>query len=117
MSHVMRKRVGIVAALSALVCVPAALGAPAWHTQREAELNLLRAPRLMARWHPSLADGRTKLVQRNVTASCRGRGVASRGRYASFTCDIRGARVVVRARYFAQPRGFAVRKLYVSRPR
>jgi hypothetical protein len=95
-----------------LACQTAVAASVPRQTKLQAERNLLRATRLLARWDVGLVSPRSGLLLRNTTATCTGEGVPFSGRYARFTCVLRHGSTRVRVAYFAQPGGgFAVRRL------
>ena len=83
----MRLRVAIGTALAALLtCQVAVAAVTPRHSKLQAERNLLRATRVLARWHVGLVSPHTGLLLQNTTATCSGAGTPDSGRYARFTC-------------------------------
>ncbi|HET7137529.1 MAG TPA: hypothetical protein VFI04_04185 [Gaiellaceae bacterium] len=76
-------------------------------TSRQAERNILRAQRMLARWHVGLVDTGTGLVKPNTTAQCRGRGRGFAHRkgaaraFFKFSCVIVNREHVVQVLYYA----------------
>jgi hypothetical protein len=101
------------AMLAALVVGQAAVAAPApRQTKLVAERNLLRATRMLERWHVGLVDPRSGLLLQNTTATCTASGTPVGNTYASFTCTLRHASIHVRVAYLVlQHGGFQVRRL------
>ena len=88
------------------------------HAKNQAEVNVLRATKVLASWRLNLVDPRTRLVRNNTSVSCRGRGRVVKARYPQFACTLRSAALLVSVSYSAKPNnGFTVRKLSVSRRR
>lgn len=94
-------RLGVAFSLAALFAgvVAAAASAAALQSPRRAEVNLLRAPRLLARWDASFTNPRTRLVRSTTVVHCRGLGTARSGRFAQLRCTIRSPRVRVTVAY------------------
>jgi hypothetical protein len=84
--------------------VPADAAVPV-QTRRVAEVNVLRAAKLIGRWDPGLVDRSTGLVRSNVHVRCTGTGRAREGRYSTFRCVVAGGRSRLVVRYVARPRG------------
>jgi len=103
-----------------MVSVPAsaATSAPTpRHSKSQAELNLLHASRVLARWKVGLVDPRTNLLRGNTVAVCEGRGRPLEARYPRFVCALRTRTRIVSVSYWAQRSGgFEIRKVGV-RPR
>jgi hypothetical protein len=83
-----------VALVSAIITAPsvAASGAPAAHTKKQAEVNVLRiVAKNWKTWRRfGLVDRRTHLVADNTEAVCHGRGKRrGGGEYARFVCVVR----------------------------
>jgi hypothetical protein len=106
-------RLGVVLSLVALLaCTLAAAAAAGLQSPRRAELNLLRAPRMLARWDTSFTDPRTRLVRPTTIVVCRGVGKARAHRYARLRCTIRSPRVRVTVAYRSLGRyGFTAHRL------
>ncbi|HEY0417361.1 MAG TPA: hypothetical protein VGC78_13335 [Gaiellaceae bacterium] len=114
-------RLVLAAVVAAATVVAPALAAAHPHlvphtTARQAERNLLRAQRMLGRWHAGLTIPRTGLLRPNTSAQCRGvgRGVArhtgSARAFFAFRCVIRNRRRSVAVVYHALPgNGFEVR--------
>jgi len=116
----MKVLIGTAAVLTvgAALALPAAARSkpPAHHTQRQAELNLLRAKRMIARWHVGFVDPSTGLVRSSTRASCRGHGRGVGGRYTLFDCTVaHGSRKVVLLYVAQRHNGFSVKVGRVSR--
>jgi hypothetical protein len=109
----MRLKAGILVVLTAMLGGQAAVAATIpRQTKLQAERNLLRATRLLARWHVGLVSPRSGLLLRNTTATCTGEGVPVSGRFARFTCVLHHGSTRVRVAYLAERNGgFAVRRL------
>lgn len=97
------------AAAAAALTVLAAATAPtveaagAFHSQAQAERNVLNAPRALRRWAPVFVDRETHLVRRNVSVGCRGLGRPDhRRRYERFACVVSFEHTRVRMTYWAQ---------------
>jgi hypothetical protein len=110
------------ALLTAAVVLTAALvlAAPAFArptTKRQAELNLLRATRVLAHWRLAAVDPRTGTLRSNTAVSCAGRGTAISIRsgalaYRSFLCRLSHGTERARILYLTKPgRAFALRLL------
>jgi hypothetical protein len=112
----MKLRVAIGTALAALLtCQVAGAAATPRHSKVQAERNLLRATRLLARWHVGLVSPHSGLLLQNTTATCSGAGTPGSGRYTRFMCVLHHGTIRVRVAYFAQRNGgFAVRRLPTS---
>jgi hypothetical protein len=112
----MRLRIAIGTALVALAACQAAVAAPVPRQAKlVAERNLLRATRMLARWHVGLVDPRSGLLLQNTTATCTGEGTPAEGRFARFTCELHHGRIRVRVAYLVQQHGgFEVRRLASS---
>jgi hypothetical protein len=108
--------VGIVVVIASFLVAPASALAPARHTARQAQTNVLRASRVLGRFSPALLDPRTKLLKNNSTAVCAGHGKARRAAYSTFTCVVRNGRLRVAVRYLAQSHnGFELKRIRVWR--
>ena len=89
----------------AAVLIPVGQAAVARHSKRQAEVNLLRATKVITSWRVGLIDPSTKLLRSNTVATCAGRGPAEAGRYAKFSCALRNGKIKVAVTYFAQRDG------------
>jgi hypothetical protein len=86
------------------------------HSQREAEINLLHAPKAMGRLNTRLIDPRTGWFRNGTTAVCHGRGRSRGSEWPRFVCTVSAAKATVSVLYFAQRHnGFEIRRLRVSR--
>jgi hypothetical protein len=101
------------AMLAALVVCQAAVAAAAPRQSKlVAERNLLRATRMLERWHVGLVNPRSGLLLQNTTATCTGSGGAVDNAYTSFTCTLHHGSIHVRVAYLVlQHGGFQVRRL------
>jgi hypothetical protein len=91
-------------------------------TKRLAELNVLRATTLLARWHVAAIDSRTQTLRSNTIVRCAGRGqytvakTSGARRYLSFICTLQYRRESVRMLYTAgKGRHFSLNRL-TSKP-
>jgi len=100
-------------ALTALLACQSAVAAPTPRQSKvQAERNLLRATRLLARWDVGLVSPHSGLLLQNTTATCTGDGTPVSGRYSRFTCVLHHRTIRVRVAYFVQRNGgFAVKRL------
>lgn len=89
-------------AVLSLTLAPAAAARPT--TKRQAELNVLRATHLLARWHVPAIDARTQTLRSNTVVRCVGRGQYSATRseprrYRKFVCSLRYRKRSIRLLY------------------
>jgi hypothetical protein len=88
---VARKLLVVAVLVAALALAPAAAANPT--TRRGAELRVLGATKLFARWHLAAVDARTRTLRPNTTVRCTGRGRASSTRggtvYPAYLCVLR----------------------------
>ena len=85
------------------------------HAKNQAEVNLLRATKVLASWRLGLVDPRTSSLKNNTSAICRGRGQAVRAQHPRFACTLRSGSLVVSVNYSAKRNnGFSIRRLSVS---
>ena len=88
---------------------------PSRQTPRQAELNLLRSPRILGRWRPSFLDPHTQLLRPNIVVRCVGAGTAVHGRFYVLRCSVTLAPWRVRLRYVALGRyGFIAKRVSVA---
>jgi len=114
------KRGVIVAALACALALAAhvrsAVATQSRTAPRVAEVRLLRATRMLARWHVGIVDRKRNIVRRNTTAVCRGIGRWRTGGYRRLRCTIAYRRVHVHVVYVSLAgRGFEVRNRSVRR--
>ena len=109
----------LLAASAALALAPSAAAQPT--TKRKAELNVLRATRVLARWHVSAIDTRTQTLRSNTIVRCAGRGRYTVSKplgahhYLSFICTLRYRKESVRMLYTARTgKAFTLRRLGTS---
>jgi hypothetical protein len=101
--------------MAALVLAAPASAQPT--TKRQAELNLLRSTRVLARFGLEAVDRRTDTLRSNTVVSCAGRGtfVSTRSgarAFRSFLCSLRHATERARILYVTKPgRAFSLRLL------
>lgn len=111
----MRRTAAVLAAAfagSLLVPLAAQSATAPTQTKRHAERNLLRATRMLARWHVGLVDPRTGLLRQNTTAACTGKGTRRNGGYHRFVCVLHHKKTTVRVLYVAQSgNGFEAHRL------
>jgi hypothetical protein len=106
----------VLVALVCLVVSPAwAARQPSRQSPRRAELNLLRSPRMLGRWHTSFLDPRTQLLRPNIVVRCVGASTAVEGRFHTLSCSITLAPWRVRLRYLALGRyGFMAKRVRLT---
>ena len=87
-------------------------------TKRLAELDVLRATKILARWHVAAIDSRTQTLRSNTIVRCAGRGhytvakTSGARRYLSFICTLQYRRESVRMLYTAgKGRHFSLERL------
>jgi hypothetical protein len=86
--------------------------ATTFQSKRQAELNLLRAPKALGRIDKRLLDPRTHWFRNNTRAVCSGRGARRGLEWPRFVCTVSVGKTSVAVLYLAQRRnGFEIRRL------
>jgi len=85
---------------------------PLGHTRLQAERNILRSVRLLARWKTPFVDTRYNTIRSNTRVSCSGSGRRIAGTYRAFICTITYRGYQLQVRYVAfDGNGFGLRRL------
>ena len=81
-------------------------------SKRQAELNVLTAPKALGRLDKRLLDPRTHWFRNNTRAICRGRGARRGLEWPRFVCTVSVGKANLTILYLAQRRnGFEIRRL------
>jgi hypothetical protein len=100
----LRRLCAIAAVFTFLGALAAAPASASLYTKREAEVNILKAVRVLNRWRIGVVNPATMTLRSNTSVACRGLGrVATGRRYARFVCTIKYRTRRVRLMYVAPP--------------
>ena len=101
----------VAAVLCGLVFVASAYAVTV-QSKRQAELNVLRAPKAIGRLDKRLIDPRTHWFRNNTRAVCQGRGARRGLEWPRFVCTVSVGQAKLAILYLAQRRnGFEIRPL------